>query len=164
MLLTMNQVIPMLPINKHGLDDELEKQAQTAFNISQNVARSSFELREVDDRLEKYEAELYITLRRESSDQSRKMTVEEIKCAIQEDHRRGELQASASAYRRVHEEWLGLSEAWKQRGFALKSLADLAVANYYEVDTTYENNRKVIAESRQSRQPVRRQRRSVNDN
>ena len=37
---------------------------------------------------------------------------------------------------RSHEEWLGLYTAWQQRGYSLKTLADLYAAQYFAVSST----------------------------
>ena len=155
MLLTMNQIEPMLHISKNLLDDELEKQSQVMYSISEAVAEHYTDYMRVKDALEVCEAGLYVDIKRDTA----KITADEVKSTIQIDPERRALFARVCTEQRLHQKWLGLLEAWKQRGFALKSLADLAVANYYTVDTTYADNRKLVGDSIAKR-PVMRRRES----
>jgi hypothetical protein len=156
MSVTLNELRGMLKINKHCLDDELEVQAHVQFEISEAVAITNMEQTEAKNYLEKYDAELLLDIRKENS----KRTAAEVQAEIDTD---GEHLKFLRTYNQSHHEyelWFGMHEAWKQRGFALKSLADLSMSNYFAVDTAYEKNRGRVAESRQPRNTINRHRRT----
>lgn len=148
----MNQIEGMLAIKKHLLDDELEKQPQVMYSISEAVAEHYADYMRVQDELDVCEAELYIKIKRGSE----KSTVDEVKSLIQTDSHRRALFSRVCAEQALHHKWQGLLEAWKQKGFALKSLADLALANYFSTDTAYDKNRKAVSDSFEKRPVMRR--------
>ena len=151
--LTLNQIEAMLKIDKHRLDDELEKQSQILYNITESLAERTYAYNMAKDELEKHEAEMFIRCK----DRNSKSTRDEILAEIALDDDRIELFAKLCVQERLVQKWQGMQDSWKQRGFALKALADLAIANYYSVDTTYENNRKIIADSKQTTPSRRRE-------
>ena len=143
----MNQIEGMLHVSKHALDDELEKQPQVMYSISEAVAEHYADYMRMQDWLDVCEAELYIKFKNGTE----KITADEVKARIQIDSQRRSLFASVCVEQALHHKWQGLMEAWKQRGFALKSLSDLALANYFATDTTYETNRKAVQSSFEKR-------------
>jgi len=146
----------MLRINKHRLDEELEIQAQIQFDISDSLATANARQSALKEELERSDAELLLDLRKSDV----KRTVAELQAEILVDGEHLKRLREFQTAHKNYELWDGLYDSWKQRGFALKSLADLSMSNYFSVDTTYENNRKKIAESRETGHAVVRHRRT----
>lgn len=149
-----------LRVNKHALDDALEDQAVLMAEISEIVADCNWKQHEAKNHLETIEAELLEKYR----DREEKVTVAVIAGQVIRDSRRVNAWVHFQERRRECEKWQALQDAWRQRGFAIKTMADLYASNYYSpVSTTapvqYERVREKMAQSRQSvsdDQPIRR--------
>ena len=121
----------MLRVNKHRLDDELEIQGETQERISSHLARLNSRQLELKKSLDSVEASVIARLKEGDSKLSNPIAEKEA--------RRDRDYISAwqawSVARQEYEEWLGLYEAWKSRGYALKTLADLYGDQYYAIDS-----------------------------
>lgn len=133
----------LVPIQKHRLDDELAIQAELMFRITSSKAASSARARDLKDQLERAEAKIY---RETALNSVTKMTVPELNGCVARDPERIRRWEAYQAAVVEAEKWEGLVEAWKQRGFALKSLADLYLANYYTVDSAGDGTRRITKE------------------
>ena len=156
MALTLIELKKMLIINKHRLDDELEIQAQVQFEISSSLEIANARQSRLENEMEEYDAKLLLSLRKGDV----KRTVAELQAEILTSGDHQPWLDDLHIAKHEAAQWHGMYEAWKQRGFALKSLADLSMSNYFVVDTTYEKNRGVIAESKLQRNTVNRHRRT----
>lgn len=145
MSITLEEAKKMLRISKHRLDDELEVQSQVQFDIAESMATANARQLALKSDLAKSDAELLIDLRK-----GLKKTVTELDAEIQIDSEHIILLRQFQTALKEYELWNGMYESWKARGFALRGLSDLSMSNYFVVDTTYDNNRKIIAESRTS--------------
>lgn len=155
MSFTLEQIKGMLQINKHRLDDELEQQAQITYEISDKVSLASKEVAELKESMEATRAAISIELRTVYE----KATISEVdsKIAVNSNYRGAFIDWQDA--KREHEQWAGLLEAWRAKGFALKTLADLHMANYYAVNSggkerEYSSNREVHAQTRVRRRVV----------
>jgi hypothetical protein len=122
----------MLRVNKHRLDDELEIQAETQERISSHLARLNSRQLELKKSLDATEALVISRLKDNDAKMSNPV-------AEKEARRDREYVAAWQAWsvaRQEHEEWLGLYEAWKSRGYQLKTLADLHGDSYFTIDST----------------------------
>ena len=120
-------------INKHRLDDELEIQAQFLEDIGRWVALLDAKAAEAKEELERAEARIFVDLRNRSAD---KMTAPEISARVTTAPER--IKAAQLHAQAVHElaEWKSLYEAWRGRGYALKTLADLHGQQYFSITST----------------------------
>ena len=151
----------MLRIEKHRLDDELEKQAEYLHRISECVVLAKSEALNAKDELDRLEGQIYS----DSKLDYPKATVPELHGITLKDPDRIKLWQKYQAARHKQEDWEGLHDAWKSRGFALRALVDLRLANYYTSDSggDYHEGRKVlnaarkIAEHESRRGPRRRE-------
>lgn len=128
----LREIEKRLFVDKHHLDDELEIQAQVQYHISSKVAELAEELSSAKETMKIAEAKLVS----EHSAKDAKRTVKQIDSAIQLSDI---YQAAAEEVRDIQKELdkaHGLLDAWKQKGFALKALADLSMSNYYAIDST----------------------------
>lgn len=124
---TLDYFRRLLPINKHELDDELECQAEVFERISREVAACATEVAYAKDALLRTEARLLLDFK-DAGGMSEKVIDANVK-------RHPDRTASAKEYSaalRKHEMWTSLQDAWRQRGYALKTLADLYVSSYFD--------------------------------
>lgn len=157
----------LLPIQKHELDEELALQAEFLHHISQHLVKAKSRAAQAKDRLEQTEARLYASYKASEG----KITVQELHGLVTQNRERiQDFQTHQAALDNLGD-WEGMYEAWKARGFALRSLVDLRLSNYYTPDSIskggddYSNTRRAIADIRRrnsqpspgiSRRPTRR--------
>ena len=116
----------MLRINKHRLDDELEVQPDILDRIGQRVTVMNSRALEAADELKRHEANAYFSIK-DADKLSETAIKEKVRIAPARLQAWGRLQAARSEL----EEWQGLYEAWKQRGYSLKELVSLYSAQYF---------------------------------
>lgn len=122
----------MLYVHRHRLDDELEIQADIMERISsQTVIQNSRQL-DAKDQLSRIEARLVEDAKEDDPKLSNPMA----EARVRRDPERIKAWQAYQAARAEHEAWQGLLDAWKQRGYAIKTLADLYAANYYSPSST----------------------------
>jgi hypothetical protein len=123
----IEQYRQMLRVNKHRLDDELEMQAEILDQISASVVLAASRVADAKDELAKVEGALGDGFR----DDDVKLTVAQVDARVRRDPQRVRAFERYHAQRAEHEAWAGLYDAWKQKGYSIKTLADLYAANYF---------------------------------
>lgn len=131
MVADIRQYRNMLRISKHRLDDELEVQSQVLDDISSQLTILNSRMLEANDQLKLVEARLF----RELKDDNDKMTDKAADAVVKQDPERKRAWQASQAARAEHEDWSGLYDAWKARGFALRELCGLYVAQYFTIDS-----------------------------
>jgi hypothetical protein len=121
----------MLRINKHRLDDELEVQSQVMDDISSQLTVLNSRMLEANDNLKLIEARLF----RELKDDSEKITDKAADAMVKQDPQRKRAWQQAQAARAEHEDWTGLYDSWKARGYSIRDLCGLFVAQYFTIDS-----------------------------
>jgi hypothetical protein len=128
---TIDRYRSMLPVLKHRLDDELEIQAQVMDELSRQVVTLNSRMIEAKDDLARIEGRIAEDIR----DDEPKLTVGGVDAKVKRDPTRtGAWQVYQKA-RSDHEEWSGLLEAWRHKGYSIKTLADLYAAQYFSLDS-----------------------------
>ena len=122
----------LLPIPKHQLDDALEVQATVHDDLHRITARKATAVAMAKDDLARVEARLLEDFKESES----KMTAASLDAKIRRSRERIKAFEDYHVAREEHEEWLGLLDAWRQRGYAIKTLAELFVANYFAATKT----------------------------
>lgn len=121
----------MLRINKHDLDTELIRHAETQEHIGRELAWRERQLSEFKDIMESIEHDKVNA----AKDSAVKVTVEQAKG---EARKHPAWRAARGNYQGLQQdvaEWQQLIDAWRTRGFNLKTLADLYTSKYYERDS-----------------------------
>lgn len=151
---TLDQYRAMLRVNKHRLDDELEIQPDIMDRISTQVVIHSSKALEAKDELAKLEGRLAEGFR----DDDAKLTVGAIDAKVKRDPERVRAWQKYQLARAEHEGWVGLLEAWRQKGYSIKTLADLYAAQYFTLSSTQtsERQRKRDEEQDENRAALRR--------
>jgi hypothetical protein len=171
----------MLPVHKHRLDDELEIQAQIMEQISTEVIRLNARLLECKQALEKIEGRLLLDFK---DDDGPKLNAAQVDAKIKRDSGRVTAWQAYLQALSDHGKWQGLLDAWRQKGFSIKTLADLYASQYFQLHShqvRQRSDRETGAEAAQDEarrqlriagrsampeapeEPVRSRRRSVND-
>ena len=127
----------MLPVHKHRLDDELEIQAQFMEQISTETIRRNARMLECKSNLEKLDGRLSA----EFKDDDPKMTVGMIEAKVKRDPERITSWQIYLAAMSEHLKWQGLLEAWRQKGYSIKTLADLFAAQYFQLSSHQSHQR-----------------------
>jgi hypothetical protein len=135
--MTLAEIRAMLYINKHRLDDELQIQGDIMDRISTQVVLRNSAMIEAKDNLAKTEGRIAEDVR----DTDVKMTVGMIDAKVKRDPERMRAWERYQEARAAHEAWAGLLDAWKQKGYSIKTLADLYAANYYTLSSTQTSER-----------------------
>jgi hypothetical protein len=134
---TYEEYRAMLPVMKHRLDDELEVQAQIMEQIITETVRQNSRLLECKLNLEKLEGRLLA----EYKEDDPKMTVAQVEAKVKRDPERDKAwQIYLSALSEVSK-WQGLQDAWRQKGFSIKTLADLYATQYFQLSSHQVNER-----------------------
>lgn len=128
----LDQYRKMLQVNKNRLDDELEIQPDFMMRISSQVVTLNSRMIEHKDNL----AQLEGRIAEEVKEGDPKLSLPVIDAKVKRDVNRIRSWQKLQACRAELEEWQGLLEAWKQKGYSIKTLADLYAAQYFSVDST----------------------------
>ena len=125
----------MLRIDKHALDDELQEQPNTFFEVSDRLALEISRRDAAKTELQTVESIADKNIRWVASQENKKLTVQEIAAEVARD------EEVINADRRVRDlsynvnRLSALKEAFAQRAYALKDLASLYGANYFQASS-----------------------------
>lgn len=117
----------LLPVNKHNLDDALEIQANTQEEISRELALANSKALEEKDRLAQIEGELADKIK----DDDPSLSIPKVDAKVRRHRDRVAQFERWMRAREEHEQWLGMLDAWKARGYSIKTLAALYGEQYY---------------------------------
>lgn len=149
---SLAQFRAMLPVHKHRLDDELEVHADTMDRISQQVWAMNRREVEAKDALAKIEARRGADLRNAAE---KGTTVGEIAGLVLRDPERIRAFNAHLNAMEEHAHWKSLLDAWRTKGFNIKTLADLHSANYYSPTSTIASSDQVTTSQQAARQAIR---------
>ena len=133
MSISYDQFRAMLRVNKHRLDDELEIQAELLEKIGVECARQNSRQIDLKAKLEQIVGRLSEDIR----DDEPKLTVGAVEAKVKREQDYQDAWTSYQSARAEHERWTVLQEAWRQRGFSIKTLADLYGSEYFKLDSTH---------------------------
>lgn len=151
----------LLPISKSDLDSELETQAATQWHIASLLAAANMmrdDMKDVHDRV-KAEVSMQALIRDPS------LSVAKVNMVVDTAPTRIRAWEDYLEYKKDAERWASMYEAWRSRGFALKSLCDLHASDYFAVsshttrpsaDAAVQRHRQALADDRKERGAVRR--------
>ena len=128
---TLAQYRNMLRINKHRLDEELEIHAQVLDEIGRHAAG-------MERNLARIEAEhdgIIAGFNRRCRVNDPKISVAALLDENALDRTCGASAAALADAKQVSAEWAALHKAWYQRGFDLKALGELFIAQYFGLDS-----------------------------
>ena len=127
MNLTIDQIQAMLTVDKHRLDDALVVQADIMFRISDHITDHGETVTDLAEQIKQVEAAAFLEAK--DAGQSDKLAEKTAKS----HPGRVKLGDQLAASKRQLSRWTGLHEAWKARGYAIRELAALYAAQYFDV-------------------------------
>lgn len=127
----------MLLVRKNHLDDELEIQAEVMDRINRQVVLYNTRLLELKDGLVRLEARIGDDIK----DEDPKLSNPVVDGKVKRNRERIEAWGRYQEARASLEDWQGLHESWKQKGFSIKTLADLYSASYFTLNSTSTSSR-----------------------
>lgn len=132
MNITLDTVRAHVRINRHRLDEELELQPEFAFWIGRKVATLEARTAAAADDLKRVEARISIDTR----ERAEKTTEKEVEATVR--RHRDRIAAFEAHNLLVLElgEWRAAQEAWSQRSYSLKDLANLYSSEYWATRST----------------------------
>jgi len=133
--ITAQFVRDLLPTRKHRLDDELEVHADVLERISAEVARRNTDSLAAKDEFSRVEARVYVDLHKEAARNGVKITVDQANSGVKLSRERNAAMKDWQAARELHEEWQGLYEAWRTKGFNIARLTELHGAQYFAINS-----------------------------
>lgn len=116
-----------LRVSKHHLDDELEEHSELLDQIGQEVSLANSAVLAAKDKLSKVEARVADRVRQDYE----KLAAAAVDAKVRRDPERTEAYDRWMECRELHEQWVSLHEAWKGRGYSMKTLADLYAGQYF---------------------------------
>lgn len=122
----------LLPVRKNRLDEDLEIQSQYMDEIAQQVSATARLAAELKEELGIVEADLASDLR----DDFPKMAAAVVSSEVLRKNQRKQAWARYMAAKAEHEHWTHLLEAWRQKGFSIRVMADLYAAQYFTASST----------------------------
>lgn len=154
---TIQDFRKMLLIHKHRLDDEFELQAESQFHIGEIMVKAQSKYDQAKEKLAYVEARLY----KEISEGDEKLSDSKIRARIVLEPEYADAKEVAAVAKYDYGIAYEIHEAWRQRGYSLKGLADLYVANYYSPsdakggdEDEYKSNREAAARARAASKPA----------
>lgn len=132
----INKYRDMLRVNKHQLDIELEVQPEVLERISRQIAELNAEIGGFADNVKRAEA---------NSFNEAKEAGESDKRAEMAKHRDPFCEKARRAYqvrKQELEEWQGLYVAWQSKGYSIKELTSLYIAQYFSIDPNHNISRR----------------------
>jgi len=130
-----------LEIDKLALDDEIVKQPSLFFKASEAYVEAVAERDACKEELSTIDAELDGEIRERLEKRGDKTTEAIVKNEIQTEKRHSAAFDTYILAKTRADRLLALKEAFQQRGYMLRDLASLYVANYYESSSVQGNSR-----------------------
>ena len=163
----MDELRGKLIIDKHSLDEEIEQQAETYYEIAEQAVLAKSRMDQAEEDLNQTKAELDGIVRREAEEAEDKITEGGVKAAIIQHKKYKRASAGALAAREEYEKLSALKDAFRQRSSMLRDLVELHVSGYYtersirgtagkHTEDKAERNRSRMDEKRQAKQKERR--------
>src|SRR3974390_236828 len=121
-------------IDEHNLEEEVRKHPDHVYEISKYFAWLVSMRDEVKMKLKGAEAEADLNLRQLAEDNDKKMTEKAIESLRTRQPSVKIAKEELQKYERAVGAWGALKEAFEARGYALKSLIELYIHNYYGSD------------------------------
>lgn len=134
---TLEQVRGLLSPNKHRLDDELELQPDMYERISAIVTAKNSRMLEAKEDLARIEGRVLEDIREGDA----KITVDVANGRMRRNPERVRAWQAFQDAREALESWQGVLEAWKQKGYSIKTLSELYSAQYFGVSPNNITNR-----------------------
>lgn len=136
----LEELRSLLEIDKHSLDDEIVRQPQTFFKISEASVKATAHRDFCKEEIKRVDADLAAAHRRKIEKSGARATDSAVSSAVAADPKH---QKAVDRYIKANQraELLNaLREAFSQRSYMLRDLSTLFVANYFEKTSVTDNS------------------------
>lgn len=150
-----------LEIDRSSLDDEVRRHASLLFKVSEAMVEAIAKRDYFKEHLASMDAKIDQELRADFEDKGDKYTESQIKSLILTDKERCGVNAKLLEAKAEADKLIALKDAFHQRGYMIRDLCSLYVANFYEdssvretsktSDAVYTRRRARLAEGRKNR-------------
>lgn len=121
-----------LKVNKNRLDDELVQQPSLLFEVSEELLRAIDARDALKNDLMVIEAEEDTRIRKAADQAEEKVTEGAVKAKVATSKKRQAAYATYMDQKAVADQLSALKEAFIARGYAIRDLCQLTVANYFQ--------------------------------
>lgn len=128
-----------LPIDKHGLDEEFLQQPVLFQIVTDQLAEYIHQRDSQKLKLEEIYADLSNNIRYQAQTSNIKFTEDQIKQTIIANRKYKDASIAYLEIKKITDKWIGLKEAYSQRGFALRDLAELWRYGYFSSNSSPTN-------------------------
>ena len=148
--LSVEDLEEMLKIDAHALEDEVGMQSDLFYRVGEKLALAVSRRDEAKQDLQDIEAETELSIRKKSSEDGVKMTVDEVKATVRTDRNVRNAQIKLFRLTEITSKLTALRDAFAQRSSMLKKMVDLYVTNYY-TNSEYKTSDSAVRNSRAER-------------
>jgi hypothetical protein len=155
---TLTQMEEALRIDPHALETVSARHPELLYAAAKQVAALT-SLRDAAKRnLEEVEANVQLSVRQQAANADAKITEKSVEACVALDTRVQEAKSKLFDGKRELDQWVALKEAFATRGYAIRDLVELHVANYYGSDMERPRTelRKVDADYARGQMQIRR--------
>lgn len=146
-----------LKINKYQLDEEIVQQSENYFSVAEQYANVVSLRDEAYEKLKQVDADLYLDIRDRLAHSGEKATEATVNSLVMVDEEHVKQYEVYLEHKRQSETLQALKDAFSQRSFMLRDLAQLYISGYYmdgavvgaetgARDQRYQRNREIIKE------------------
>jgi hypothetical protein len=118
-----------MKVDKNNLDAVLERHAQFQSEIATELSEVTRELAQAKEELALEESRLYLLIK----DTGDRVAHETALARVKTNRSRIVLAEAYNSLKQECDKWSGLYEAWKSRGFNIKTLSDLYSSQYFAI-------------------------------
>ena len=157
----IEQLKARLAINKHALDDDISKQPTLFFDVAEACVGAMADRDTAKEHLASIDAELDGLVRTALNKSEDKVTEAMVKNSVQMHKKHMDAFNTYMDVKTRADLLLAMKEAFSQRGYMLKDMAQLYVSSYYEQNSVqgtaatdkiaYNSTRKRLSEARERR-------------
>lgn len=132
---TIRELETGLAIDENALDQELIRRPELFYAAAVGLAEANLERDKIKVDLELVYAELDVQFRASAEDAGEKITEARLSQQITNTPRMRELKKQYATVKYEAERWQAIKEGFQQKGYDLKTLADLYTANYFSAES-----------------------------
>lgn len=124
-----------LEIDEHALDEALQRQPDLFYRVSKQLAIMTSRRDAAKQAIQNAEAEVELEIRQNLGKRDEKLTDKAVAARVRNSGKVKKAMASYLVLNGAVMQFTALKEAFQQRSYALKSLADLHMASYFQTES-----------------------------
>lgn len=141
----------LLPVDKHELDDVLEKHHQLQEEIGRELNLAETAAKRAKDDVASVEARLFVEIKNSGD----RISNEVVNAQVQTHRLREKAYDIMLTLQGQATDWARLYEAWQQRGWSIRGLGDLYSSEYFRLTSVGQSPPKIDNDVKRIRQEQR---------